>query len=61
MELPVASRQWSTGTLEEGLECLRKHKPVQLLAAGDMAQASGRTHEEEIKAALTFQRVMFRS
>ena len=32
----VASRQWSTTTLEDGLTCLRKNPPAQLLAASDM-------------------------
>ena len=31
----VPSRQWSTGTLEAGLDCLDKHSPASLLAMAD--------------------------
>ena len=37
--LPVASRQWSTGTLEDGLACLRTKCPAELVAVG-MADSS---------------------
>ena len=33
---PVASRQWSTGTLQEGLECLQRNSPAHLLASAEM-------------------------
>ena len=51
--MAAPSKLWSTGTLEDGLDCLQKHKPAELLAAGDMATAAERN--EEIKAASTFQ------
>ena len=49
---PIASRQWSTGTLEDGLACVRAREPVQLLAAGDMAAQGDR--DQQIKESLTF-------
>ena len=49
---PIASRQWSTGTLEDGLACVRAHEPVQLLAAGDMAAQGDR--DQQMKESLTF-------
>ena len=49
---PVASRQWSTGTLLDGIECLNQHNPAELLAAGDMSEAPPASREQAIQASL---------
>ena len=48
--IPIASRQWSTGTLLDGLSCLNQNDPAALLAAGDMSAADALTREQQMQA-----------
>ena len=46
---PVASRQWSTRTLQEGLECVSKNDPGELLAKSGLSSSSMTTRADDLE------------